>query len=223
MVKTEGEGTLLNIAVKEFIPRKIYELLDNPENLRIIKLDAGDKNHGFLIYEADSTKVLTDENDWQKWSSSGKWSYLPTPNLRINKLHAIYKQLIYEGTLQLTDRILLACTFHLSEQSPEVLEVAEFNGEENAGIGTDFYTNCLPRIASLLGVRFITGINNSDNIDFFVGKLGRVRMTDIKPEYRRFFAPQMAQNSSVMRFRTIQFLYPEDKAKYCLEEVNYLV
>ncbi len=217
MTITEGENTLHGISVKEFIPRKIYDLLENSQNLRIIKLDAGDKSHGFLIYETGSTKQLTDPKDWLDWVGSNSCSYLPTPEKKIDKLHAIYKQLIFDGTLTLTDRILLSCTFFISDPNQEVLEVGEYNGEQNVGIGTDFYINCLPKIATMLGVRFITGINNSDNIDFFTTKLGRVRLTDIKPEYQQYFAPEMARNSSVKPYRTVQFLYPEDKQKYCIE------
>lgn len=102
------------------------------------------------------------------------------------------------------------------EGNPSALYVGDYDGEENQGIGRDFYLNTLPAVAKQLGFRFITGANNGKNISFFLQTLGRFTYNDIKPEFRNALFPNANPQSSDIDLWTVQFVNQEDIAEYVI-------
>src|SRR4051812_13943968 len=50
-----------------FVPRRVYELASNPENVKIFQLPKENRVR-FLAYEKDYTaEQLTNPNDWKQW------------------------------------------------------------------------------------------------------------------------------------------------------------
>lgn len=82
------------------------------------------------------------------------------------------------------------------------------------GIATSFYQR-LRKIARQMGFRFITGENREENVGFFRGKLGRVTLGQIKPEYQYLFFRDT--NDNRLHLRTIDILNPEDRARFLIE------
>lgn len=225
MAFSETQEKLLATSPNELIPIRISELIEKPENLRILRLPNYGDGIGMLVYESNSSKKLTDEKAWQDWLATIEQAkneqrgemIIVTPQRppEVDRLHAKFKELIQSGELKFTDRILLTFRLSIVSDNPEVLYVGEYDGEKSSGIALDFYLNTLPELAKRVGIRFITGLNTVSNIGFFVGKIGRVRSSSIKPEWRKYFFPSVDADSTVHEYSTVQFLYPEDKEKYC--------
>jgi len=213
----------------DLLPKKIYEIVENLDNI-VVKIEHPDVNCLMVIvYERNSTKDLTDQVAWKNWqealamrkkyqSASDTIYHNPPPT--VNRLHAKLEYKITDGTLTLADRILLTYTIRIDKSTPDVMYVDEYDGEIGVGIATEFYTTTLPSIARVIGVRYITGSNNSENIDFFVQKIGRVRLDEIKEEYQENFFPYLSSYAeSVRKYLTVQFLYPKDTEKYLKQPV----
>lgn len=116
-----------------------------------------------------------------------------------------------DGDIKDNERILLK--LWIFNRNKEILYVHIYDSIEGKGVAKEFYQELLPKLAKKTGVRFLTGYNSQDNIDFFISKkhLGRHLITDIKPEYRQFFIPEYQGGNALY---TVQFLYPDDIEKY---------
>lgn len=89
-----------------------------------------------------------------------------------------------EGLITSTDRTVFSCELSTDWYCRDTLIVNRYDGVRGLGIATDFYTNILPTFASELGFKYILGENNSNNINFFTEKLGRVRYEDLPRNIR---------------------------------------
>jgi len=212
-----------------FLPRRVYELAANPDKVKIFQLPAENRVR-FLGYEEDfSGGQLTDPNAWTGWqlakeatrieSAHRRITVMPQPPATINHFHAKYDNEIKNGRLKFTDRVLMENHFGQDPSSPETLHVAYFDSERKQGIGKEFYQQILPNIAKQFGVRFIVGTNTETNLSFFTDPetgLGRSSINQIRPEFRNQFFPNFTVTDPCRDYSqyTVQFLYPEDKAKY---------
>lgn len=201
----------------DLLPQKIRGLALNPENLEVRQISKLGKSFEILIIERDYPGLLTDVNDYEAWKKKCKQGVgtglrvTPKPPSTVNKFHHKLSSMVEEGTLSLSDRVLLQCMLEICPHNPQVLRVGNFDGETHSGIGTDFYKNTLPDFCKKIGVRFIIGWNNARNIGFFRNTLGRSLREEIKPEYDQFLFGASPYNANE---DTIQFLYPEDAIKF---------
>lgn len=130
------------------------------------------------------------------------------------KVH--YLNLYPVSEQQLLDIYLLAYT---NKEGKNVLNVAKYGDCKpwrGLGIATSFYQR-LREAARAMGFWIITGNNDAGNIGFFRDKLGRIPFSLINPEFGGLFFPSIedAIQPAMSPLTTIDFLYPEDKAKYC--------
>ncbi len=180
-----------------FIPKKLWELTENPSNVRIIK---GNDGGGIYFYALESVMAHRDMS------------------ARINTEWArVFKEKLVADN----EDILMRCHMFTRHDNADLLYVHGYDAIEHKGIGTEFYTELLPKLAKDNGVRFITGKNNDDNITFFTDPkgLGRYRFSQIKPEFQKYLFPDIDEDTMGDDFKnlyTIQFLFEEDKDKYLI-------
>lgn len=114
---------------------------------------------------------------------------------------------------------MMDCRFELLRSRPKTLVVRDFGVRRNiqgSGIGTDFYSR-LGEISRILGFRFIIGQNNSQNIGFFQGKLGRISLLAIDRDLWEEIIP-VKEFHKTKTFNpgmtTVHFLNPEDQSAF---------
>ena len=217
----EGLVSLRFLTIRAWVPELVFELADNPNNVRIMVLSDSDKNVSIVVYETNFSEQLTSPSEWNLWlSGEGRYGigedYYPDSYHAINHLHVTLSDLIEAGKLKITDRVLLYFDIFRNPDEPEVFYINEFDCEKEKNIATTFYTQTLPAIAKKVGVRFIVGQNNPLNFEFFIKKIGRSAIDQIKPEFRKKFFPTYNPISEYP-YMTIQFLYPEDRKKYLVD------
>ncbi len=117
---------------------------------------------------------------------------------------------------------MLSCSIDTLRTHPQTLIVGDFNvglGLKRRGVGREFYDR-LEHVARALGFRFILGENSIDNIDFFIEKLGRTRLVDIKPDlWSQIIPPHKSSKKEGINpnLTTVQFLNPEDKSTFAID------
>jgi len=204
----------------ELIPQRVFDIATNRDNLEVHRLGDKPEEISILVIEKDYPQQLTAQEDWNKWqeekakarkSQKGQMvKILPNSPNRINRLHAKFNSDINAGTLALADRVLMTCKLRLYPDNNQALYVGDFDGETHQGIGQDFYKNTLPSFCKNLGLQFIVGKNNAQNISFFKETLGRYTVDELKPEYQATLFPGKHKD----KFFTIQFLNNGDVDVY---------
>lgn len=109
-------------------------------------------------------------------------------------------------------------TLEVNPQMPGELHVSNFQLGEDfqcKGIGTEFYQQ-LREVAKIMGFRYITGVNDSVNIDFFTRKLGRVPLSKVNGKFieKLLVTEETRQYRRSLNYATIDFLHDEDKAAF---------
>lgn len=108
---------------------------------------------------------------------------------------------------------------YTNKEGKNILNVAKYSDTprfQKLHVATSFYQR-LREVARAMGFWIITGNNDAGNIGFFRDKLGRTPFSLINPEFGELFFPCMqdAIQPAISPLTTIDFLYPEDKQKYC--------
>lgn len=212
--------------LRYLVPQIIYETANKPENIEIRQLDNETGEISILVLEKNNEN-LTDESIYKKWKDDiakskeeqkDRWmQILPPAPKEINRLHAKFESGIDKREIQLSDKILMTCKLRLYSDNKEALYIGDFDGEKGKGIGKDFYKNILPKFCNNLGLKFIVGKNNGQNISFFKDKLERFGIKDLKSEYQNTLFPNKINDD----FFTIQFLNDNDKEKYLKKSDNF--
>jgi hypothetical protein len=175
------------------IPQKIYELMDDPISVEINVQEARDKALGVGVSYKDSLRKR------------------------------IMRRVNHKPQ---TKSVLSASFVSTQSEAGKILYTKEFVVAEELrrkGIGTAFNER-LRNVAKELGFWVLTGQNESrekegSNLPFFTDKLGRVVLSQIKPEYRHLFEPNYSQmEPSLAASFTVDFLNPEDREKYLQDQ-----
>jgi len=169
----------------------------------------------FIVERNNETSNREDWNQWQIDIGNGK-SDPDHPPKSINVLHARNRDDILNEVVKLSDRILMTCDLSIHTDGENMLKVEYYDGEEGSGIGKDFYLNTLPQIARELNIKFITGLNTDESVGFFVDKIGRYTLSQLKPEAAENLFPE--EDMDFSDFVTIQFLDQKDIKKYVSKE-----
>lgn len=208
--------------IQTLIPQKLYEAMENSENLDIKTEIKANGSVSITFIERNTNRNLTNLQEWNDWVSKYKEAearkemFLPRPTAGINRLHARHRVEILSGKLNLSDVILMEVNLLIDNENPEILYVSNFDGVEGKGIGSDFYIKNLPNLCRQMGIRFIRGLNNGKNFGFFKEKLNRYTYDEVKPEYRRLFFPKVSGEGVGVEYNTVQFVFPEDIDKYII-------
>lgn len=210
--------------IRSLVPDRAFSIAENPNNVDLVLRESGGGALSLMVVERGYQQKLTDEVAWQKWQSDtnvalreqeGKrLKVLPPAPQGVDRLHAKFRNDVRAGTLSLKDRILFVLKLSVKMDAPNTLYVADYDGEIGKGIASEFYKKTLPETIKKLGFRYIYGQNNIKNISFFADTLKRARVVDIRPEFREQFFPGISINDPRAQLDTVQFLYPEDEAKY---------
>ncbi len=131
----------------------------------------------------------------------------------VDAYHAKLFKMIDQGQIGLNDYVINRVVLR-NDRHPELLYVGDYADREELrgkGLASSFYSQ-LHENAGQMGFRFITGLNNADNISFFRDKLQRSTLGDIKPERRGQFQDKPSEFD--LKLYTIDFLNPNDKQIY---------
>lgn len=227
---SQGDTARLDMPVAALrymvIPPRVLELAENPHAVDVLVLE-GDQNSVSLYTLEHKNHPVSDRDAlikcWNDYDSifecfDGEYENVlrtfrnrPPPE-NVDMFHIEAKELIKEGKLTINDFIV----FHLviSLQNEQQLVVDEYKDNvsiRRQGIGSSFYSRFRETIKSM-GIRFITGKNSEKNISFFTQVLGRCLLSQVKPEFRSVLFANFDNEDH--KLCTIDFLYPEDKAKY---------
>lgn len=188
----------------------------------------------YEAYMAAREEFLRQARAYSSETSPDSRLYLPPRStlgsvpLDVDGYHIEYKELIESGLMNFNDyftnKISLVVT-----NNPEVLYVAGyFDRHElrNKGVAKSFYSR-LPEVARDLGFRIIKGWNSPDypkegikgNSSFFIEKLGRHTLKEVRPELRSLFIDPNQDDLSFAEdefVQTLQFLYRKDEEKYLI-------
>lgn len=233
-------------AVKGFdeISDERLESLCIPDNLRLAA--PGDLRVIYFIRDTDSLTFLTvrrhDEpqvdigilRQYQIWKKSHPEQEDPS---EFNELPGFYRKNLRVISLQENDGKPLTVYDEVliggyMTKHGEVLDVGDYQDKKEyrgKRVAPNFYTQ-LSQLAKEMGIRYIVGTNERErdridgidtgrepNIDFFLKKLGRSRLTDLKEEYWEKLTSGDPDNEDYLPHYaasfTVQFLYEEDKEK----------
>lgn len=213
------------------IPPRIFELADDPNNIRLVVIVSKAAEIDGLVIEHKKPPVSN--RDSLKKYLEDKEKFLKAERARmgnpriffppeiggpvlpsdVDRYHETYLKLVEAGEFGLDDYYINRANLRISKINPEVIYVGDYRIRDELrkqGIGSSFYTR-LRECAKQLGFRFLTGNNwENNNITYFRDKLGRSTLDQIKLERRGDFS---TASSGLDKF-TIDFLYPEDKNTY---------
>ena len=184
---------LLFTRVNALIPQSVLNSVKNPKKLDIVSPAGSNQILNFIIVEHDCSG-LTNFTAWQ------------------NRLHQKFRHHIEQGSLSITDRILLSCQLRIVGNEEAILLVSDYDGEKGKGFATDFYKNSLPKLAQKLGIKIIAGMNTVENMTYFTDKLGRYKCEQLKPEQEKRLFGNLTKNEK--DHITIQIVDPSDVVTY---------
>ena len=216
------------------IPSRVLELADDPTQVGIVVREQSRNELNVLIVEHRSSPITVKESlerhmqDKEAYhqkkrveiaasgshiifSPEGEGPAVPSD---VDSLHVVYYDLIKMGILGLNDYIINRIMLR-NDRHPELLYVGDYSDREelrSKGIATSFYTK-LRKAATNMGFKYLTGLNNRQNVGYFKDKLGRVTLGEIKAAQKSFFIGGV-NGKTYSETMTIDFLDPNLKAEF---------
>lgn len=191
------------------IPERLLELADDPTQINTLSLSRKRKYPNPNLLDAIILEREGRKDRRGKAPKNGSGAAL----LDADGIH-----LIHAGLISPNDLILHAIQMSVKGKGRERLYIHTYQDREelrHQGIATSFYGR-LRENAIRMGFRFIQGVNNSKNIEFFTKKLGRRTLEEIKPELQKFFW-NISKLVEKPNLYTIDFLRPEDEEVFLKE------
>lgn len=203
------------------IPSKLLEIVADPSKVDVKILTNFPERISSVVYVQKDEPVTNLESlnryvqAMNEFKKRGDSKNMPFPKIPpdVDYLHAHFARMGHGNKFDFKEFIINE--MNLSSFSRDILHVDSYDNRNefnNRGIATSFY-NRLHESAKKMHYRYITGFNNPDNVTFFTNKLGRVPLDQIPRMKRSHFSPSSIEEDNPQHF-TIDFLYPEDKAKY---------
>jgi hypothetical protein len=221
-------------ALQTLIPRRLYEIADDPEKVLIIPSSVSSNSIlQAVMFERKLTPVSNPESlsTWieaikakqeaektqaEEEGKNYRFRTPPAPD-DIDEYHILFYRLLLGGKITAHDYITNDIAL-IGNFEPDILNVSEYNDRDDLrgkGVAKSFYSN-LHSIAKQMGFRYITGSNNDRNLGFFTNTLGRSTLPEIKPEFRHKF--HYKPDDEKTRTYTVDFLYEEDKSTFLQKE-----
>jgi hypothetical protein len=222
--------------LKIFIPEALYRQSINPEQVTIHRF--GEKERWgseltFIIYEPTS-QTRTDPKIWSnhqerlavlKARAKETGDYYALKSLKlpdgIDPMHFDLTQRVPDIESRFRDLIYIYYTAGLRHKpikdnfyGQQYLDNPQMRGH---GISKAMDLN-KDVIAAKLGFRFTSGLNDPNNVSFFVDKLGHTPLNEVKPEKRTEIMGEYEKN--LTHFYTISFLREGDKENYLKSHNN---
>lgn len=163
-------------AAQVFVPRRLLELSENPENVRLVLLEASHAEHlgqnlSFLVCE----KMCASEGE----RSNGIDDYMHR--------HPDFLDLLNEERVSMDDKVHLIYNAYVAEEYPYIAITTDYEDRvemHGKGIGSSFYDG-LECALSDLGFLYLAGDVVSSNKSFFEKR--RLRINQLCPEEQRTF------------------------------------
>lgn len=157
-------GNIPEDVLQAFIPRKIYERSRDPKNVKIKKFGSPPDTLDMMIYEQPYPRKVKNKGSYGMVDS-------------------------YKKDVGANARVYNTVELNVSSNK-KVAEVSLYDdnsGTRGEGLSYQFYKN-MEKCLKELGFRYIVGLNNEKNIDFFTRKLGRVLVKDLPiEEFNKYF------------------------------------
>lgn len=217
----------LNV-LRFLIPTPTFQTAQDPHNISIMGLStqlSEVNNLNFIIFERRNLPV-SDRNTLDNYMKVLRAFYerlavsrvdmsnrekIPIPPLEIDPFHIEEYEFIEDGILTVEDFITNDISMRAIGPQLKVEWYSDHPHLHGIGMATSFYGK-LRYAAKAMQYRFIVGENPSPG--YFVKKLGRSTLEEIKPELRHEFSskPTIGNTETV----TIDFLFDEDKVHYLI-------
>lgn len=217
-------GIPINVA-RFFISEPLYDSAINPNAIKIkFREPPHDGAVTFMIVE-ERDEALSNAESFNQYTTGmhqfldmtsnvhglAKGTRLPTRPEDVDPLHALYRKDIEKGIITLKDYVLNVITLCAEDLNLHVAVYDDRDELHGKGIATNFYLK-IRDFAKQMGFRTVIGYNKYP--DFFIKKLKRVSLDQVKPEHKaRFFknvSPELEKNY------TIDFLYHKDVRQYLI-------
>lgn len=206
-----------------FISEPLLYFAQNPENVRV-EVESSTRSRLAVLVAEKRDFPLTDKKSYEElipqyldYLKRSQFPYRttnitpPTIPTNIDLYHLVHHELVKTGLIDLNDLVMNHFLLSVKNQQLIVLNYEDRFRHINAA--RKLYQKWDIAMKQL-GFRYIGG-NNFDNPDFFLKALGRHKLTEIKPEYRRMFLPEFQTGN--FQYYTIRFLYPNDKRVYLIK------
>ncbi len=203
------------------VPKVFLELSNDPEAVNAVIIDQTAKRLNGIVVEHKLQPVSNSES-YEQYNMLLEQKRKNTPNDEIfippdgpddiDPEHLLYNSFVEQGLIDFNDYVANVITLDVNENG--CLYVGTYHDREELrgkGVAKSFYKR-LQDVARKMGFRYITGNNDTRNLSFFTGTLGRSLIKDIKPEYWHLF--MSTQQRAPSDTDTIDFLYPEDKLQF---------
>lgn len=206
----EMVGSFQNLYVSEdiasvFIPKRLLELAEDPERVRVLQTESSPEAGGIIIYEKLSHPLSNPKlfESWVKEGENQKVRLIPRSEQEappgIDYMHCHCQAQIAQHQLDLDDKVYL---HYLANRRPEFPSVCItrnlFDRQEmhRQGIGTSFYQR-LEDILRKLGFKFLVGDIISPHPEFF--QRDRMQLQSLPEDVRVQFPdfPKMHSNYMV--------------------------
>ncbi len=202
------QTTLSEKALQFLVPNKIYELVDNPNSLKIMQSTNAQHGLSIIIAQKNQKNVGKIYEKYEKEKKKARHkqrnsAFFIHPKIPEEiRLHQILKQDIESWQIEMNDKILLLCFMKLSEHNPNILHIMKYDWEKWQGIGKDFYQNTLPNLGKNLWKIAIIWENSAMNIDFFTKILWRKQIKNLSEDEQI----KLLWETTTDEFKTVQFL-----------------
>lgn len=169
------------------IPPQLLELAERPEYIDLSIVQQEDNKLAALILERGAQGI------------SSKFPF--------NR-----DELVKQGLMQNTDEVMAAMQMGIENSDQLYIDDIEVvPNRQKQGIATSFYYK-LHSLADQLGIPFIKGYNSPKNIDFFVRKLGRTTLDNIRPHLRDQYFPE--SKGVVHNLYSVDFVRDQDRVDF---------
>lgn len=171
-------GNIPEEVLLALVPRKIYERSINPRNIQVKKVILPGDEDTIGPHEIE---ILIFEQPYpRKVRNKGKFGILENMHKLVGANVRMYSH--------------LSASNYSHKKALDIISFEDNTGMQGEGLTADFYEN-LNEVARELGFVYIWGTNDEDNIDFFLGRLGRKRIKDMpQSEYTTYFKRELFTN-----------------------------
>lgn len=195
------------------IPPRILELAENPAGVDLVVLSQDTQSVEALVVEHRSEPVSNIESLYNYWEQrlTGQGEIPPD----VDDYMASHIRFLLDGTLGLNDyvttELYLVLAGNAQLRTGDYLDRVALRGQ---GIGTSFFGN-LREGAIAMGMRYMIGQNNKQNISFFRDTLGRYTLNQIRPEFWEEFTEEPEGTEPTLF--TVDIFYEEDRQRLLVD------
>ncbi|OGH23554.1 MAG: hypothetical protein A2698_02120 [Candidatus Levybacteria bacterium RIFCSPHIGHO2_01_FULL_42_15] len=189
-----------------FIPRRILEIAENPDNVHVLLTEDTNIDIGVLIYERLQTPLTTSPEGFSRWCNQrkGKPTVRVLPKSQehapegVDYKHLFYSQLMQKENLTFYDKVYIQYLADVDPRYPDVVITRNYYDRvelQRKGIGTSFYQR-LEAILKELGFTYLMGNIASPHRTFFERQ--RIKYDNLSDDIKQQLPSISLSTSSIM-------------------------